>query len=444
MYWELLSILQIYFEWNPMKKALMMGGIAPFCDLVKVAEEKNIECIVCDYNKDAPAKKMVNIAYDISTVKTPEVLRIAKDNKVEGVITAFSDRNLLPALRVAEALGLPNIYTEEIIALLTDKIKMKERMVQNKIPVIPYKVLHIDFKDNELSGLTFPVVIKPIDAYGSKGIYICESIEEVREKFSRATKEALLYKEDIIVEEFYPVDEISISGWVDQGKVYSTCIYDVVKNYKSGICLAAVDFPSKYTKNYFNKLQQLFQKVVGIFGISEGPVTLQCFIGDRGLKVSELLFRLAGGSPYLYACYLGGPNVAKMWIEKCMGDSVELQNLKSFIPIAKERFFDIQLFVKEAGRIRFGFKNSEIYEKIPECIDVRDYFSDGDEVLNVPDTGKMVMRLICKIKDCTDQKYGALLERILENLPIYNEDMRNIASLRFPENLGCNTLYQFE
>ena len=427
-----------------MKKALMMGGIAPFCDLLQIAKNKDIECIVCDYYKDAPAKKLVKRAYDISTVETQEMLRIAKENEVEGVITAFSDRNLMPALCVAEELGLPTVYTREIIELLTDKIRMKERMIQNGISVIPYKILHKDFKEDELSDLTFPVVTKPIDAYGSKGIFICESVEEVRERFSQTTKEALLYKEDIIVEEFYPVDEISISGWVDNGKVYTTCIYDVVKNYQGGICLAAVDFPSKYTELYYCKLQQLFQKVVEIFDISEGPVTLQCFIGDRGLRVSELLFRLAGGSPYLYAGYLGGPDVAEMWLEKCMGETVKLQNLKGFIPLAKERYFDIQLMVKESGKIQFGFKNEDVYEQIPECVDIRKYFFDGDQVLNVPSTGKMVMRLICKIKDCTDQKYGALLERILENLPIYNEDMRNIASLRFPENLGCNTLYQFE
>lgn len=426
-----------------MKKVLLMGGIAPFCDLMEIAEEKNIECIVCDYYKDAPAKKRAKRAYDISTVETREMIRIAKENEVSAVITAFSDRNLLPALSVAEELGLPTAYTREIIDLLTDKIKMKERLTQNGIPVIPYKILHAGFGDDELSDLTFPVVTKPIDAYGSKGIYICQSAGEIRQRFYQTSKESLLYKEDIIVEEFYPVDEISVSGWVENGRVYITCLYDVVKNYEGGICLAAVDFPSKYTGEYYDKLQSLFQRVTEIFEISQGPVTLQCFIGERGIRVSELLFRLAGGSPYLYACYLGGPNVARMWMEQCMGEPVMVQNLKEFIPTAQERFFDIQLFVKESGKIQFGFKDLDVYGKIPECVDIRHYFGDGDEVLHVPKTGKMVMRLICKIKDCTDLKYSKLLSRIEEELPIYNKDMEKISMVRFPENLHCNRTYEF-
>lgn len=77
-----------------MKKVLMLGGIAPFCDLIETAKEKEIDCIVCDYYEDAPAKKRVNKAYNISTTEVEEMIRVAEENDVQGVITAYSDRNL--------------------------------------------------------------------------------------------------------------------------------------------------------------------------------------------------------------------------------------------------------------------------------------------------------------------------------------------------------------
>lgn len=424
-----------------MKKVLMLGGIAPFCDLIETAKEKEIDCIVCDYYEDAPAKKRVNKAYNISTTEVEEMIRVAEENDVQGVITAYSDRNLLPALAVAQKLDLPTMYTEDIISLLTDKIKMKERLMQNDVPVIPYKIIHRGFKEEDLASLIFPVVTKPIDAYGSKGIYVCQTVDDVRDKFDLTAKEALQYKDEIIVEEFYPVDEISISGWVDEGQVYVTCMYDVVKNYENGIELAAVDFPSKYTDDYLDRFRELFQKVADIFEINEGPVTLQCFIGDRGVKVSELLFRLAGGSPYLYANYLGGPDVGKMWIEKCIGAPADLQNLKSFVPRSMDRLFDVQLFVTESAKMKFGFQKAEILEKIPECADVRQYFFDGDEIMNVPRTGKMVLRLICRLRECTDEKYLELLDRIEKNVVVYDENMKKISMVRRPEALRCNKMY---
>ena len=42
-----------------MKKGLLLGAIAPFCDLVKEMESMGVSPVICDYYKDAPAKKMV-------------------------------------------------------------------------------------------------------------------------------------------------------------------------------------------------------------------------------------------------------------------------------------------------------------------------------------------------------------------------------------------------
>lgn len=414
-----------------MKTGLVLGAIAPFCDLVKDMEELNIQPILCDYYVDAPAKKMGHIAYDVSTTNYEEILKLAKKHNVDGIVSAFSDRNLDIACRLADELHLPQLYNNEIISLVTDKMAMKDFFSGINLPIIKHKIIGKDFRNEEVDDMDFPVVTKPIDAYGSKGIFVCNNADEIRQNFDRTADEALNFKDRIIIEEFYPVDEISVTAWVKEGKAYVTCIYDVIKNYEPKIELAAVAFPSKYTNEHISNITKILNKIIAESGIKEGPVTLQCFIGEKGLKVSELLFRLAGNSPYLYGVYLGGPNIAKMLLQFDVGDKIDYQNLEEFVPLETGSiYYDIQVFAMKSGRITYNFTIDEIKDSIKECVDVRLYQESGDVLVNVPDSGKMYARIICKAKSYGCEDYYAILDKIRETVHLYDEHGDDVCFVR--------------
>ena len=420
-----------------MKKGLVLGAIAPFCDLVKEMEELSISPIVCDYYVDAPAKKMGYPSFDVSTTDYNDVLKLAKEYKVDGIVSAFSDRNLEVTYRVAKELDLPQLYSMEIIDLVTDKLTMKDFFEKMGLPVIKYKILDKDFTDKEIEGIDFPVVTKPIDAYGSKGIFVCNTADEVRAMFDKTTAEAIKYKDKIIIEEFYPVDEISVTAWVKAGRAYITCIYDVIKNYEPQIELATVAFPSKYTDTNIEQINILLNEIIKACEINEGPITLQCFIGDKGIKVSELLYRLAGNSPYLYGTYIGGPNIAKMLLQYYVGDEINYQNLEEFIP--KETgtmYYDIQIFSMDKGKISYTFDVESLKEKIKECVDIRLYHASGDELVNVPSTGKLYARMICKVDSYCKEDYYALLDKIRGHVQLFNEEGKNVCSVRTAQNIN--------
>lgn len=92
-------------------------------------------------------------------------------------------------------------------------------------------------------------------------------------------------------------------------------------------------FSSKYGKEHHNEFVELVQKLTEAVGVKEGPVTVQCYIGNKGSKIGEYLYRLAGGSPYLYPTMPGGPNTARMLIEYQPGTAIDYQNLEQFIPV---------------------------------------------------------------------------------------------------------------
>ena len=174
-----------------MKTVLVLGAIESFCDLITDIKSMGIKTVVCDYYHDAPGKKLGDYCYDISTTDVEALIEIGKKHNIDGVICAFSDRNLYPCYQVAKALNLPTFYTPEIIEVLTDKIKMKQHLKDNHFPILKYAVIKEDFKDCELEGFEYPVIIKPVDSSGSKGVMVCDSLGEVREKLPDCLKEGV-------------------------------------------------------------------------------------------------------------------------------------------------------------------------------------------------------------------------------------------------------------
>ena len=424
-----------------MEKVLVLGAIEPFCDLVRDIKAKHMEPVVCDYYAHAPAKEMVKYAYDISTMDTEKVEELARAHNISGIITAFSDRNLEPGYETAVKLGLPTFYTPEIIDILTDKIKMKEHFRKFGFPVIPYKILKEDFQDTELEEFVFPVVIKPVDAYGSKGIYICQNIQDVRVNFGRTVKEALNHKHEVLIEEFYPVDEISVSAWVKKGKAYITCLYDVYRNYGDEIVLSGVSFPSKYAKKYFNKWKELVQKLTDSLKIQEGPVTVQCYIGDRGLRVGEYLYRLAGGSPYLYPVLMGGPNTGRMLIDYQTGNEIDYQNLEEFIPLCEEKYYDIQILASKAGKIFYQIEKETLQRSLGGQVEMIVYHKSGSMLYQVPETGKMVLRIFCCQKEIKEETYHQILDKLASLIHITDEEGKDITIIRYPDRAMNETTY---
>ena len=427
-----------------MKKILLLGAISSFCDLVKEIDNLNYSPVICDYYEDAPAKMMGYLSYNVSTTDTDQLLDIVEKNGVDGIISAFSDRNLMPALELCLIKNKNYFFSKAIIECLTDKKKMKQYFCDMGLPVIKYGVHSTEDIENNILDYDFPVVTKPIDAYGSKGIYVCNDIADIKKVLNHVISQSVKYTNEIIIEEYYPVDEISISAWVKDGKAYISCIYDVFRNSKGDVTLAAVSFPSKYTEKYLDKFSELLNKSVAGLNISEGPVTLQCFIGPKGIKVSELLCRLAGGSPYLYPTYFGGPNIAKMVIQKSVNDDVDYQNVFSFTPTIpfEEVFYDIQIMVKHKGLIIHNLNENELKSKKNEIADIRVYYPSGSLLKNVGTSGVLFARVVCKT--ARDADYLRLIKRIDSMINVQDENGNKISFINTPERLDVVNIHNID
>ena len=118
---------------------------------------------------------------------------------------------------------------------------MKKYFSKYNIPTVNYKIISKNFSEKELSNISFPVVIKPLDSQGQRGVFRLNSIKEIRNHFP----EVLSYsrEDEILVEEYYKSYEITISGWVYDGKLYILTVTDRI-TYENdshiGICSAHI------------------------------------------------------------------------------------------------------------------------------------------------------------------------------------------------------------
>lgn len=421
---------------------LVMGAIASFVDLIEDVRELGFEPICCDYYEHAPAKNKVKYSYEVSTTDVDALEQIARKHDVCAVLTAFSDRNLMPSYELCRRLNLPAFCAPEYIDLLTDKIKMKKCFVENGFPVIPYRIINENFDERDLKGLKFPVIVKPVDGYGSKGIKICKDTQEVQRKFAAASKASLAYGSTILVEEFYEADEVSISAWVKEGKSFITCTYDVCRNFGEDVSLSYVAFPSKYGKVYQRKFEELVWRLTNVIGVKDGPITVQCYIGKDGLKIGEYLYRLAGGSPYLYPTMFGGPNLAKMLIEYQAGRNIDYQNMEQFIPVIEGKFYDILIFAVEEGVIRLNFTKESLERDISGVRRAFVYYKDGEQIYDVSGKGVLVARLFYYQEPDDHRPYTQIIQELRESLKIRNALGQNVTMIRLPDQLQQERIYE--
>ena len=243
------------------------------------------------------------------------------------------------------------------------------------------------------------------------------------------------------MEEFYEADEISISAWVREGTAYITCTYDVSRNFGEEVALSYVAFPSKYGEIYQNEFKGLVQRLTNVVGIKDGPITVQCYIGEDGLKIGEYLYRLAGGSPYLYPTVFGGPNIAKMLIEYQAGQRIDYQNLERFIPVTEGRYYDILIFAVQDGVINYNFTKESLENDIPGCKKAFVYYKDKEQIYDVSGKGVLVARLFYYQGEDDHRSYVQIVQELKEYIQINNSLGQNIAMIRMPDQLHQERLY---
>lgn len=190
-----------------MKKLLLLGGSSYLLPAIECAHKLGVYVITCDYLPDNIAHQYSDEYRNVSIVDKDAVLALAKELQVDGIMSYATDPGVVVAAYVAEQLGLPTSPYESV-ALLQNKGKFRAFLKENGFNV-PAAKTYVKVEDaiQDVGEFRFPIIVKPVDSAGSKGVTRVDTTEELW----AAAKYALQYSltSEFIVEEFLEKDGCS-------------------------------------------------------------------------------------------------------------------------------------------------------------------------------------------------------------------------------------------
>ena len=314
-----------------MKKIMVLAGGNDQCALIEELRRYfngEVEIILADMSDKVKAIAYADKFIQVSTMDRPAVLKAAKEEDVDYILTACGDQPLSTMAYISEQLGTPTYLTEQDVRNLTNKRFMKDKMVENGIPTA--KHIYIDKNWNGIMpDFEYPLVVKPVDSNGSKGVKKVFTPDEL----DASLKEAFSYSisGDVIIEEFKSGEELSCDFYVENGiaKTLSITASKKIKENEKSFTIIQSYYPAPV--NYSEeRVLEIAQKIVDAWGLKDTPLLVQMIVNGEDYNVLEFSARMGGGSKYHLIQVLSGVDIMKVYVEMVMGEKPHVEPFKQW------------------------------------------------------------------------------------------------------------------
>lgn len=313
---------------NKKSKVIVLAGGYDQIALLNELKKRNYYTILVDYYENPLAKPYADIHYEVSTLDTEKIKKIAIEENIDLITTACTDQALLSVSKISEELNLPCYLSYETALKVTNKMYMKNEMAKSGIPTAKYKVISND-KEINFKEFNYPFVVKPCDCNSSKGVkkvYLFEDgIINIKEALS------LSRSKTAIIEEFIEGQEISIDAFIKEGKAEILLITESkkIKN-TNGFTIVQSNYPVDITEQNMKKIKVVVQSICDSFCLNNGPLLVQMLISENSVYVIEFSARMGGGTKYKLIEVLTGFNIMKSYVDLVVGEKTKIEIAKVY------------------------------------------------------------------------------------------------------------------
>ena len=409
------------------KRLLILGGTGYFCEAVKYAKSKGVYTVVTDYFENSPAKKLSDKAYDVSTTDIKGLEKIIIKEKIDGIFVGWSDINHYIAEKICKKYKFPFYATEEQLYNYTNKKAFKALCKNYNVPVVPeYDVNRLN--DTEyLNSIDFPVIVKPVDSYGGKGITICDNLENL--KF--CIENAIQYSKtgEYIIEKYMDdkqYDTIGVYYSIQDGVIALSSMTDRYMYEFDGIhrLNTAIFYPSQYLKRYIKTIDNLIKNMIKNSNIKSGTIFFEGCVNAKGFYFWESGFRLCGAQQNIFPNYFN--NLRKLLINFALTGKMENRNLMYLEdPFFKGKFACNGLIFLKNGKISV-ISGIEKIISMENVINFTQLKQTGDVVSDeMIGTLNQSFARFHIVADSKAELYS-IIRKIFENLKIVDESNNNL------------------
>jgi biotin carboxylase len=289
------------------KTIVVLGGGIMQIPALRIARELGWRIILVDGDKRAPGRRYADHFEHIDLKQKERIEQViagyGKRFGVDGVFTAGTDFSATVAW-VAERLGLPGIpYRTALDA--TDKARMRRVFKEHDVPSPAFCCVDDPIKAREaLDALTLPLVVKPVDNMGARGVVKVESPDQLE----RAVRLGIGYSRSrkVIIEEFVEGPEFSLDAIIYRGDITVCGVADRIICFPPYFVEMGHTMPTAYDPRIVKAVTEVFCRGIKALGISDGAAKGDIKLAGTGPVVGEIAARLSGGYmsgwtfPYAY------------------------------------------------------------------------------------------------------------------------------------------------
>ena len=364
------------------KKLLLLGGLRYLKPVIEVAHELGLYVVTCDNVPTNVAHQFADEYHNISILDKEAVLALAKRLDVAGILSFAVDPGVLTAAYVAEELGLPFAGSYESVRILQNKDFFRAFLREHGFHTpVSGGYNSLEEAQEEISQFTFPVMVKPVDSAGSKGVARVDDAEKLEEAVQQAIQ--LSFTNRFIIEEYIEQENYSSDSdcFSLDGKLVFSSFSDQMFDAKAAnpYTPAAYVWPNAMTKQQKEYLESELQRLFTLLGLKSSIYNIETRIGKNGLPyIMEVSPRGGGNRIAEILREATGIDLIKAAVQVAVGESCTLPSTKAYQGVWAE----LILYADKGGI----FDSVLIDESIAPFLQEEDLWVEPGEKVN-PFTG---------------------------------------------------------
>ncbi len=386
---------------------MILGGAKYIIPVIKTAKKMGVYVITCDYLPDNIAHKYSDEYCNVSIVDRKLVLKCAKEHRIDGIMSFACDPGVTTAAYVAQEMRLPSCGPLESVEILQNKGKFREYLKENGFHV-PWAITYSSMEEAayDSANLPYPLIVKPTDSAGSKGVHRVDTPASLRVAIEDAMRYSVEKK--VLLESYLEKkgdssdsDCFSIDGKLVYSS-FSSQKFDM--NAENPYTPAAFTWPSTFSKESQDHISDEVQRLITLLGMKTSLYNIEsreCTDGKTyimevsprggGNRLAEMLDLITGSS----------------LIENSIRAALDMQLKRMEKPEYEPNWAEIILHSKESGRFN-SINFSQLISKYIYELDI--WVKRGEYVSAFSGANHSIGTLIIKTEKHSE------LQQILNNI----------------------------
>lgn len=360
------------------KKILLLGGLRYLIPVIKSAHEQGYYVITCDYLPNNIAHQYSDEYINANITDKEAILKIAQELQIDGIMSFAVDPGVLTASYVAEKMGLPGCPYKSV-QILQNKVLFRNYLSENGFNVPKakgYETYSDALQETEL--FNFPIIVKPTDSAGSKGVTRVDYVEDLKKAFDLAINNSVSDRK-VIIEEY--IEQLGFSSDCDSFSIESDLKFISFSNQyfdpkaENPYTPSAYSWPSFIDLKLQEELVSELRRLVKLLNLGTSIYNIETRVGINGKPyIMEVSPRGGGNRLSEMLRYATSTDLISHAVRAAIGESNEELNMPSY----NGYWAEIILHAEKEGFFHFLSINQYIKENNVVEIDL--WVKEGDKV----------------------------------------------------------------